>query len=211
MNQKIAIRKKNKQGKSVPCPSVAVAQHQRSLIAADESAGRYTSSVMRLVLVSMMFLLNVLHTTHGFAQESSSPLKGMSGNQINMQKPAVADLPYRPKDGDKLGYSREESIKRLSPEVRVFLDGVLRLYKEPGLFANRREMFRALGTESGVREPLPRSIPWNSVNDPFREYAKPLGVFAREIQRPRQRIQAVRRQALGDIPACPRQGLLGLA
>lgn len=86
--------------------------------------------------------------------------------------------PVLPKDGDKLGYSREESIRRLTPEVRMFLDGILRLYKETGLLARRREAFAALGTEPGRRRELDRPVPKTSATDPFRQYAAPKGLFS---------------------------------
>jgi hypothetical protein len=94
--------------------------------------------------------------------------------------PASSSLPYRPKNGDKLGYSKEESARRLSPQARAFLDAILRLYREPGLFARRREVFALLGTEPGRREKLSHSIPRTSTTDPFREYAAPKGLFVRQ-------------------------------
>lgn len=87
--------------------------------------------------------------------------------------------PYRPKDGDNMGYSKAESIKYLEPEVQIFLDNILRLYKEPGLFANRREVFAALQTEAGVREELTHPVPRSSLTDSFRQYAVAKGLFAR--------------------------------
>lgn len=90
-------------------------------------------------------------------------------------------LPYRPKDGDRLGYSKEENIKRLAPEIRVFLDGILRLYKEPGLFAKRREVFAVLGAEAGPMQSLNEELmPRKSPTDPFRQYMLPKGLFARK-------------------------------
>jgi hypothetical protein len=59
--------------------------------------------------------------------------------------------PYRPHPGDKLGYSRSESIARLDSDVRRFLDGVLRLYREPGLVAHRILAIAALGARSSTR------------------------------------------------------------
>jgi len=88
-------------------------------------------------------------------------------------------LPYRPKDGDKLGYSKEESIRLLDPEVRSFLDGVLRLYKEPGVFVDRREVFRALGTEPGEVRMLYNREPAFPATAPYRQSAANKGVFAR--------------------------------
>ncbi|RUR71926.1 hypothetical protein EJP67_33255 [Variovorax guangxiensis] len=102
------------------------------------------------------------------------------GEATSNLPPASPSLPYRPKNGDKLGYSKEESARRLSPQERAFLDAILRLYQEPGLFAHRREVFALLGTEPGRRENLSHSIPRTSATDPFREYAAPKGLFARE-------------------------------
>lgn len=89
-------------------------------------------------------------------------------------------LPHRPKLGDKLGYSKEESIRRLAPEYRAFLDGILRLYHEPGLFAKRREVFATLGTAPGKMEPRPAGMPRLSKTEWFRQYAAPQGLFAQE-------------------------------
>ncbi|WP_143694915.1 hypothetical protein [Variovorax sp. JS1663] len=100
------------------------------------------------------------------------------GRDLSKREPLPSSLPYRPKDGDKLGYSKEESTRRLSPEVRAILDGILRLYEEPGLFADRRRVFAVLGTEPGRREILPHPIPRTSATDKFRVYAAPQGVFA---------------------------------
>jgi hypothetical protein len=111
----------------------------------------------------------------------SQPVEGSTQPEARSEgKPVSPALPYRPKNGDKLGYSKEESARRLSPQARAFLDAILRLYREPGLFARRREVFALLGTESGRREKLSHSIPRTSATDPFREYAARKGLFARE-------------------------------
>lgn len=105
--------------------------------------------------------------------ELQQPAAGNPGASITGKQPIL------PRDGDKLGYSREESIRRLTPEVRAFLDGILRLYKEPGLLARRREAFAALGTEPGRRRELDHPAPRTSATDPFRQYAAPEGLFSR--------------------------------
>lgn len=63
----------------------------------------------------------------------------------------------RPQPGDKLGYSKEESSRLLEPEVRQFLDVLLRFYREPGLFTNRTATMAALGIDQMERRWLPRS------------------------------------------------------
>ena len=86
----------------------------------------------------------------------------------------------RPKPGDKLGYSKEESTQRLAPEYRALLDGVLRLYREPGLFARRSEAFATIGAVPGRIEVFTRSVPRRSETDQFRQHAVAQGLFARE-------------------------------
>lgn len=96
------------------------------------------------------------------------------------QLPAILpSQPHRPTDGEKLGYSKDESKRRLMPEVISFLDGILRLYKEPGLFANKSELFYAIGTQPGRRVNFENSIQKDLFAAPFRQYAAPTGLFSR--------------------------------
>lgn len=76
-----------------------------------------------------------------------------TGNAPNTAASATppTQLPYRPRPGDKLGYSREESIRRLDPDMRRFLDGILRIYREPGLLRHRINSLTALGVRATSR------------------------------------------------------------
>lgn len=87
--------------------------------------------------------------------------------------------PNLPMPGDELGYSKEESIARLSSDDRQFLDQVLKLYKEPGRFYDLKLAFATLGTVPSTRQTFPPSIPRASSTDRFRQCAKPIGAFSR--------------------------------
>ena len=86
-------------------------------------------------------------------------------------------LTAAPKPGDKLGLLYDEAIKALDPDVRQFLDGVLRLYREPGLIGNRKVTLEALGAKVAKRnyftsEGQPRPT--------FREDFAPTGIYSRK-------------------------------
>jgi|GEM_PF-5370851 len=86
-------------------------------------------------------------------------------------------LTAQPKPGDKLGLPYEQAVQRLDPEVRRFLDGVLRVYKEQGLVGNRKATLEALGAKVAKRnyfdtEGQPRPV--------FREDFASTGVYGRK-------------------------------
>lgn len=125
------------------------------------------------------FALVLLVSTITHSQTSSVTDVGLNRTPRSSDVSAGQAFPYRPKDGDKLGYSKEESYTRLAPEIRDFLDGILRLYREPGLFASRKEVFSSIGAQPGQIKELSQPVPRISATEPFRQYAAPKGLFAR--------------------------------
>ena len=98
--------------------------------------------------------------------ESSSP-----------QSARITHIEHEPRPGENFGLLKDESAKALEPDVRIFLDGVLRLYKEPSLIGDRKASLTALGVKvlkrySFPTEGQPRPI--------FRENLAPFGVLKRQ-------------------------------
>lgn len=96
----------------------------------------------------------------------------------------LIDLPSqnnRPKPGyfEKQGYPRNESAERLDADVRQLLDGVLRLYRESGLFTNRKEALKVIGAIVNDRVVYQKkSFPEKKRLD-FREDFLKEGIFSR--------------------------------
>jgi hypothetical protein len=90
----------------------------------------------------------------------------------------AAEREWRSVDPARQGYPRNQSVAMLDPEVRQFLDGILRLYKEEDLFADRAKALQLLGvTHTTRRWSNERTLPGR-----YRHYFDSLdsgGVFAR--------------------------------
>ncbi len=104
-----------------------------------------------------------------------------TGGSKSMDRQAVGAEPKRPRPGDKLGYSKEESTRRLDPEIRQFLDVFLRIYREPGLFTDRRSALALLGVDQFERRWHSRSnqMPDNEPTH-FEDRLATQGIFARK-------------------------------
>lgn len=92
------------------------------------------------LVFSVLLFLFIVSTTCADPSEEPSPV----------DRPASAVF-RKPKPGDKLGYSKEESVRRLDPSVRELLDALLRLYREPGLFTDRRLALSVIGAQVAQR------------------------------------------------------------
>lgn len=57
----------------------------------------------------------------------------------------VTHIEHEPRPGENFGLPKEEAVQLLDPQMRTFLDGVLRVYQEPGLFGNRQAVLDLLG------------------------------------------------------------------
>lgn len=102
---------------------------------------------------------------------------GAQTAEVPLRAQARPPLIAQPKPGDKLGLSYEEAVTVLDPEMRKFLDGVLRVYREPGLVGNRKATLDALGAK------ILRRNYFNTEGQPrptFREDFAPEGIFARK-------------------------------
>lgn len=58
---------------------------------------------------------------------------------------------HQPEYFEKQGYSHEVAAERLDPDIRQLLDGVLRLYREPGLFLDRKEALKVIVAQVNER------------------------------------------------------------
>lgn len=87
----------------------------------------------------------------------------------------------RPKPGyfEKQGYSRENSAKKLDPEVRQLLDATLKLYREPGLFINRKHALAVIGASVYERIVSPHKLFPEKKRLEFREDFLKEGIFSR--------------------------------
>lgn len=88
----------------------------------------------------------------------------------------VTEIVHEPRPGENFGLPKDEAIKVLDPELRAFLDGVLRLYQEPGLIGDKHASLNALGLtvqrrSSSNTEGQPRPT--------YREDLAPTGVLSR--------------------------------
>ena len=105
---------------------------------------------MHLATCTAWVLVQLLVSTTVLAQPSNDPevvvpRTGATQPLPEVTTPTPPPMPRRPQPGDKLGYSKEESTRLLDPEVRQLLDALLRLYREPGLFTDRRVAMQVLG------------------------------------------------------------------
>jgi len=92
------------------------------------------------LVFSVLLFLFIVSTTCADPSEEPSPV----------DRPASAVF-RKPKPGDKLVYSKEESVRRLDPAVRELLDALLRLYRELGLFTDRRLALSVIGAQIAQR------------------------------------------------------------
>ncbi len=65
--------------------------------------------------------------------------------------------PYYPCPGQKLGLPKDEAAAALPPEIRELLDNLLKMYREPGLFTDRRKVLALLGIKQVSRHWASRS------------------------------------------------------
>lgn len=87
------------------------------------------------------------------------------------------NLPPEVIPGAKLGYSKEESAKRLRPEVRELLDVARKFYSEPGWLARRKEALALLHVTKVDKIDHRRTMSDGSRDTTFREYFKAGGLF----------------------------------
>lgn len=92
--------------------------------------------------------------------------------------PKTLISPYFPCPGQQLGLPKDEAIAALKPEIRAFLDGVLRLYREPGLFTRYQDTLAVFGLQTNERRWMKPSTGEAHMPLPFRESLKG-GVVAR--------------------------------
>lgn len=79
---------------------------------------------------------------------------------------------------EKQGYPKEQAAAKLDPEVRALLDAALRIYREPGLFTDRKRALEALGVHNTTRRYLqdkPERSRYRAYIDTFAKE----GLFAR--------------------------------
>lgn len=109
-----------------------------------------TPHAMHLATCLAWALVQIFVPTTVLAQPSNDPevvvpRTGATQPLPEVTTPTPPPMPRRPQPGDKLGYSKEESTRLLDPEVRQLLDAFLRLYREPGLFTDRRAAMATIG------------------------------------------------------------------
>lgn len=83
---------------------------------------------------------------------------------------------------DKQGYPKDKSNEMLDPQIRQLLDAALRLYREPGLFTDRKKALEVLDAQSTTR----RWSSQDSVPSGYRSYTDTFaksGIFARAAWR----------------------------
>ncbi|WP_454720314.1 MULTISPECIES: hypothetical protein [Cupriavidus] len=87
------------------------------------------------------------------------------------------NLPPEVIPGAKLGYSKEESARRLRPEVRELLDVARRLYYEPDLLARRKSVLALFHVSKVIRNNHRRTLRDGTMDIGFREYFEAGGIF----------------------------------
>ncbi|MFJ4294427.1 hypothetical protein ACIP1U_32410 [Cupriavidus sp. NPDC089707] len=88
------------------------------------------------------------------------------------------NLPPEVIPGAKLGDSKEESAKRLRPEIRELLDVARRFYYDPALLSHRREMLEFLHVGSTTREVIETRMQDGALIPHFREDFRSGGLFS---------------------------------
>ncbi len=86
-------------------------------------------------------------------------------------------LPPEVIPGAKLGYSKDESAKRVRPEVRELLDLLRRIYYEPALLARPKEVLNLLHVNSVKRDEFRTTMSDGSIDQSFKEYFRAGGLF----------------------------------
>ncbi|MHA7683314.1 hypothetical protein [Cupriavidus sp. PET2-C1] len=90
----------------------------------------------------------------------------------------VAGVPPEIFPGAKLGYSKEESARRLRPEVRELLAGILKIMDRPDQYVGRQAIYDALHVAGGKRVVYYANMPDGTKDLWFREDLLPQGIFA---------------------------------
>ncbi|WP_458765251.1 hypothetical protein [Cupriavidus basilensis] len=109
---------------------------------------------------------------------SRSPGKGQEDRNRRSWMLDVPGIPPEIIPGAKLGYSKEESARRLRPEVRELLAGILKIMDRPDQYMGRQAIYDALHVTGGKRVVRYTDMPDGTKDFRFREDLLPQGVFA---------------------------------
>ena len=108
---------------------------------------------------------------------SRSPGKGQEDRNRRSWMLDVPGIPPEIIPGAKLGYSKEESARRLRPEVRELLAGILKIMDRPDQYMGRQAIYDALHVMGGKRMVFYANMPDGTKDLWFREDLLPQGIL----------------------------------
>ena len=104
-----------------------------------------------------------------------------TGQEDRNRRSWMLDVPGIPPEiipGAKLGYSKEESARRLRPQVRELLAGILKIMDRPDQYMGRQAIYDALHVAGGKRVVRYAKMPDGTKDLHFREDLLPQGILA---------------------------------
>ena len=120
---------------------------------------RYPSFVTRTINATIALVAGLAVSTNAIHAQSSPPVDDQRSATIpKPQDFCVNDawVPIYARCNVKLGLPKEEAALLLSERQRLFLDGVLRLYSEADLLADRKQSIAIIGGEIAQTRLVPK-------------------------------------------------------